>query len=87
MDDNRLLEWMTETSKTLGEIEGTVKQNTKMIDELRGACGKLPEIELGLNNHLSTHDKMQNRLWWPLALLIISWIVVLFLKLAFKISV
>ena len=77
--ETRLLEFITETTKSLGRIEAFQEIAQKERSELKIQCDKIPRIETGLNNHLTAHNRLKNLFIYPLSVSIGSGMVIAFL--------
>jgi len=66
MLDAQLIDFMTETAKSLGEIKATQRAMKEDITEMKEQCKEIPTMKQSLTNHLSTHDKLKNRLLYPI---------------------
>lgn len=88
--DQQLIDFMNSTSKCLGRIEKGQeveaeerKKLQKCIDEVDEKCKRISPIEIGLNNHLKTHDRLQNRLTYPLLVVVSGGVILTIIKYVF----
>ena len=58
--------FMIETKETLAKILVTQENVVENIKEMKPLCSKIPLMEQGLNNHLTAHDKLKNRILYPI---------------------
>jgi len=66
------LDFMLDTTESLARIETNQNRNIQDVSDLCKICAKIPAIEIGLNNHLATHDKFKKRLTYPIYVTIVS---------------
>lgn len=81
--ENKLLDFMTETANALGRVEAKQDDYIKIIEEIKESTVKIPLIEMGLNNHLASHNRLNHYFIWPvistitgaIMLAILHWII------------
>lgn len=83
--DKQLLEFMTQTTKSLGRIEAYQETTNKDMAELKVQCDKIPLIEQGLNNHLSSHNRLKNGFMYPVSATLVAGIILSVLHWIFKV--
>jgi len=75
----RLLEFMTDTSKSLGRIEANQENLQKDFDYCRPQIDRIPLIEKGLSNHLTSHNRLRTYFVWPVSVIVSASIILSFL--------
>ena len=78
------LEFMLNTTETLTRIEANQVRNIKDVAELCKVCAKIPTIEVGLNNHLATHDKFKTRVTYSIIVAVSSGLILSFVHFVIK---
>jgi len=81
-----LLDFMITTSEALGRIEATQEDCKRDLETMKTLCVTIPLIERGLNNHLTTHDKISKRLFYPVVVILTVSTIVFLLKAIFHIN-
>jgi hypothetical protein len=70
---------------SLTEIKIALKQNEKDHTEIKAVVGKIPAMELGLNNHLKSHDRVKIYIMYPILVAVILTFLGLFCKVILKV--
>jgi undecaprenyl pyrophosphate phosphatase UppP len=70
---------------SLTKIEVALEQNEKDHTEIKAVVGKIPAMELGLNNHLHSHDRIKTYIYYPVAVGIILILAGLFCRVILKV--
>lgn len=70
---------------SLTKIESALDQNEKDHKEIKNMIVKIPAMEIGLNNHLRSHDAIKRYVFYPVLVAIIIAFVGLFGKLILKV--
>ena len=70
---------------SLAKIELALEQNEKDHTEIKGVVVKIPAMEVGLNNHLRSHDTIKRYVYYPILVAVILGLGGLFFKLVLKI--
>lgn len=83
--ESKLLDFITDTATTLGRIETALDKNEEDHKEIKQHIVKLPAIELGLNNHLRSHDTFKRYVMYPVLVGVILTIGGLFCKVILKV--
>jgi len=78
---DKALDFREKVIVSLTKIEYALDQNTKDHVEIKEAVAKIPKMEIGLNNHLSTHSNIKNYVYYPILVAIILSAIGLFCKL------
>ena len=90
-NEERLFDFMQDTVKSLSRIEANQKNLSEDLSEVRQKCTtcftKIPLIEQGLNNHLSSHNNLKAWFVWPVTIAIIGIILTLLAGAIFKIRI
>lgn len=66
---------------SLAKIEAALDQNELDHIEMKLLVAKIPKMEIGLNNHLSSHTNIKNYVYYPILVAIILTALGLFCKL------
>jgi len=66
---------------SLTKIESALIQNEKDHTEIKTVVSKIPAMEIGLNNHLKTHDTLKKAIFYPVAVIVIGGLITVFCKL------
>ncbi len=69
----------------LSRIELSLEQNEKDHVEIKSFVNKIPSMELGLNNHLHTHDTMKKYVFYPVSVGVILTLIGLLIKVVLKV--
>jgi hypothetical protein len=75
----------TETTAALARIEEAGKYMTKQIDEMRPKVEKIDLVEQGLNNHLTSHNRLKNYFLYPVAAGVCIVLVLAMLRMIFHV--
>jgi hypothetical protein len=70
---------------SLAKIEAALVENEKDHKEIKEMVSKIPPMELGLNNHLHTHDMIKKCVYYPVLVTVIAGIIGLFCKIVLKV--
>lgn len=81
---DKALDFREKVIVSLTKIESALDQNVKDHVEIKEAVSKIPEMEVGLNNHLSTHNHLKNYVFYPVIVAIILFALGLFCKLVLR---
>jgi len=83
IDNSILIEFMTETAESLGEIKSSQREIQQDIKDFRPAVDKIPLIEKGLNNHLSSHNALKKYFMWPVSVAVGGGLILALLRFLF----
>lgn len=70
---------------SLAKIEVALVQNEKDHIEIKAAVAKIPTMEIGLNNHLHSHDTIRKYVMYPVVVAVIIGVITLFFKMVLRV--
>lgn len=82
-----LVEFMTKTATTLGRIEALQDDCKQDLLEMKISCATIPKIEIGLSNHLATHDRISKRFFYPIVVILAASTIIFLLKAIFHVNI